>query len=64
MDVRLFHGDDESAVVVDGTVIGYGRRSHRYQSASDFALIKTELVTYGRGAAQDVVSYLTARRGV
>lgn len=62
MNLRLIHGDDESAVVVDSTVISYRRKIHRYESASDFALIKTELLTYGRSAAQAVVDHLTARR--
>lgn len=63
MDLRLIHGDDESAVVVDGAVITYRRRSHRYASGRDYSLIKTELLTYGPSAAQAVADHLSATTG-
>lgn len=62
MNLSLFHGKTTSAIVVDDTVIEYNRNIHRYESDSDYKTIVTELKTYGRKAAQEVVDYLVVAR--
>lgn len=62
MNLSLFHGKTQSAIVADGTIIGYGRKIHRYESESDYKTIVTELNTYGIKAAQEVINYLATAR--
>lgn len=63
MDLTLWHGEDRSALVADGTVIEYVRPSHRYMSEGDYRTVATELATYGNHAAGQTVAYLAAHRG-
>ena len=62
MKLMLIHGKTQSAIIVDNTIIEYGRKIHKYESESDYKTITTELNTYGIKAALAVVDYLATTR--
>lgn len=62
MNLSLFHGKTQSAIVADDIIIDYGRKIHRYESERDYKTIVTELRTYGIKAAQEVIDYLVVAR--
>ena len=62
MNLTLLHSPTESAIAWNGQVISYTRKIHNYESESDFSSLKTELLTYGSSALQELFDYLKGVR--
>lgn len=62
MNLSLFHGKTQSAIICDDVIIQYNQKTHKYRSESDYSTIVTELNTYGITAANQVLDYLKVAR--
>lgn len=64
MNIALYHGKTRSALIIDEDIIEYTNKIHKFLSEGDYSMLKTELMTYGHSAANEVKDYLLATRNL